>query len=77
MTARRTRHMTSQPRINALPMKGMGTIIEDSHRLPLLNHILTNRTGVVLCAPRSGDDGCLFQLLLRGMDDNRLVQKRL
>lgn len=53
MATRRARHMASEPRINAFLMKGMGTIIEDSHRLPLLNHILTNRTRVILRPPSS------------------------
>ena len=77
MTARRACNMSSQPRINAILMKGMRTIIEDSHYLPLFNHILTNRTGVILDTPCRGNRTRLLQLLLRRMNNNRLVQKGL
>lgn len=77
MPARRTSHMSFQPCIDALAMKRVRTIIEDSHRLPLLNHILTNRTGIILGTKCHSDRSCLLQLLLCGVDNNGLVQKRL
>jgi hypothetical protein len=67
--------MGCEPSINAFDMKGVSTIIKNTHALALLNRVLADGT-IVVHATRGSDKGSIMMNLIRSrMDGNGLIEK--
>ena len=67
--------MSCKPSINAFDMKGVSTIIKNTHALALLNRVLTDGTIVIHVTSGSCSDGMLINLFFCRMNSDGLIEK--